>query len=87
MIMATRLLPLHVWTPVLANEVVAVPACEVKVLSDNLMLEESPNFAGPFTTFSGSLTSPGAWTNGGIFVRAAGATSIRLTRIKIKELP
>ena len=81
------LLPLHVTTPVLMNEVVAIPACEVKVYGVAL-LEESPNFAGPFTTMSGSATNPGAWTNGGIFVRCpGGATSIFLTRIKMKELP
>lgn len=83
-----RLLPLHVWTPVAANEVVAVPACEVKVLSNTTLLEESPAVGGPFTTMSGTLTAPGKWTDGGQFVRSPGGpTSIYLTRIKMKELP
>ena len=86
--MATRLLPLHVWTPVANGEVVAIPACEVKVLSDTTLLEESPAVGGPWTTMSGTLTAPGKWTDGGQFVRSnTGATSIRLTRVKMKELP
>ena len=86
--MPTRLMPLHVSTPILQNEVVAIPACEVKVLSSAFLLEESPNLGGPWTTMSGTLTAPGKWTNGGHFVRSpSGATNLYLTRIKMKELP
>jgi len=83
-----KLLPLHIWTPVLNGEVVAVPACEVKVLSNTTLLEEATAIGGPWTTMSGTLTAPGKWTNGGHFVRSnTGATSIFVTRIKMKELP
>jgi hypothetical protein len=80
------LLPLHVPTPALMNQVFAVPVCEVKVFG-TVLLEFSIETAGPFNTLAGSDTAPGA-TMEGRFVRCAlGGAMITVTRIKMKELP